>query len=395
MLQTRAARLTLIALLIAAGVAAAAFAWNAERRVQSIERERTAVDATTDRLLRAVASIAAAQQAYADHGQRDEASFTRVSGLLEEITVDAAELQRTAKAALSAVALRDFATALAAVRDADERAKASLMAGESLAAADALLDLARDPVETMGRSLRLVRNEESIHASTARATLTQRSWLTIAAVALIWVVGLFVLTPLPAPRVTSDAVPPAVPDAIVAEPPPLSPVDLTAVATLCAEISRLTSTANLPDLLRRAAAILDARGIVIWMGAGDELFAATASGYDPAVVSRLRPISRAADNATAAAWRTGEMRTVAANGNGHGAIVAPIAGPAGPVGVIAAEVRHRREDDAATRAAAAIIASQLATVLSAWPAASTADDAASDADRDASVGRSDRQAAAS
>jgi hypothetical protein len=394
MLQTRAARLSLLFLLVASGVAAAAFVWGAERRVQSIERERTAVDATTERLLRAIASITAAQQAYIDYGQRDEASFARVSRLLEEMTVDAAELRRTAKAALSAVALADFSTALDAVRDADEQAKSSLMAGESLAAADALLDLAREPVATMSRSLRLVRDEESIRVSTARATVTRSSWMAIAAVALIWVTGLVVLTPIPAPRVSSDAVPPAAPDAFVAETPRPSPVDLTAVATLCAEISRLTNTANLPDLLRRAAAILDARGIVIWMGAGDELFAATAAGYDPGVVSQLRPISRAADNATAAAWRTGEMRTVAANGNGHGAIVAPMAGAAGPVGVVAAEVRHRREDDSATRAAAAIIASQLASVLSAWPAASTADSAASNADGDPS-GQSDRQAAAS
>src|SRR5687768_13222579 len=165
MLQTRAARLTLLVLLVASGVAVAAFAWDGERRVQSVERERTAVDATTERLLRAVASISAAQQAYIDYGQRDEASFVRVSRLLEEMTVDAAELQRASKAAVSAAALREFATALAAVRDADERAKINLRAGESLAAADGLLDLAREPVETMGRSLRLVRDEESIHAS--------------------------------------------------------------------------------------------------------------------------------------------------------------------------------------------------------------------------------------
>src|SRR5688572_3791718 len=116
MLQTRAARLTLLVLLVASGVAAAVFAWDAERRVRSIERERVAVDATTERLLRAVASITAAQQAYVDYGQRDEASFSRVSRLLEEMTVDAAELRRMAKAALSAVALADFSTALAAVQ---------------------------------------------------------------------------------------------------------------------------------------------------------------------------------------------------------------------------------------------------------------------------------------
>jgi hypothetical protein len=39
------------------------------------------------------------------------------------------------------------------------------------------------------------------------------------------------------------------------------------------------------------------------MGAGDHLFAVTAHGYGPDTVARLGPISRAADNATASAWR--------------------------------------------------------------------------------------------
>ena len=129
------------------------------------------------------------------------------------------------------------------------------------------------------------------------------------------------------------------------------------------------------------------------MGAGDELFAAAAYGYDPATMSRMRPIARRADNATAAAWRTGEMRTVAAEGPGHGAIVAPMSGLVGTFGVVAAEVRSGREDDIATRAVTSIIASQLGSVLSAWPAASAADSTASPA-RAADPG-SDRQAAAS
>jgi hypothetical protein len=169
-------------------------------------------------------------------------------------------------------------------------------------------------------------------------------------------------------------------------------LELGAAAAVCAEIARLTDPAALPDLLRRAAAILGARGMVIWMGAGDELFAAIAYGYEPTVMSRLRPIRRSADNATAAAWRTGEIRTVAAAGTGLGAIIAPISGPAGPFGVIAAEVRDGREQDAATCAVTAIIASQLAGVLSAWPAASTSESTADGTGLDA---ESDRKAAAS
>ena len=52
----------------------------------------------------------------------------------------------------------------------------------------------------------------------------------------------------------------------------------------------------------------------------------------------------------------------------NGAIVAPMFGPDRCVGVLAAEVRHGREQDAATQAVTIMIAAQLATVIGAWPA---------------------------
>jgi hypothetical protein len=113
--------------------------------------------------------------------------------------------------------------------------------------------------------------------------------------------------------------------------------------------------------------VLEAPGIVVWMGAGEELFAVTGYGYDTRVLARLGPIRRQADNATAAAWRTGERRIVAADTMSNGAIVAPMIGPGGCIGVLATEVRHGRETDAAVQAATSIIAAQLATVLAAWP----------------------------
>jgi hypothetical protein len=42
------------------------------------------------------------------------------------------------------------------------------------------------------------------------------------------------------------------------------------------------------------------------------------------------------------------------------------------MGVFAAEVRHGREEDPSMRAVAAIIAAQLASIVSAWPAGSAA-----------------------
>jgi len=395
MLQKRVVRFTIFALLLTSGIVAALFVWDSQRRIHSIETQRLAVETTTERLLGAIASISAVQQAYIDYGQRDEASFTRVSGLLQQMATDAAELRVSARDAASAGALEQFSQELAAALDADSRAQNSLRADESLAAADALFDTARTPVMAMEGALRSVRDAESARFSAARTTIARSTWMALGAVALLWVAGLIVLTPVPAPR-QIDVAPVTAPAPVVtaAAPGPQHPpaVELAAAAAVCAEISRLTDPAALPDLLRRAAAIIDARGIVIWMGAGEELFAAIAYGYDPAVISRLRPIGRRADNATAAAWRTGEMRTVAADGTSHGAIVAPISGLAGPFGVIAAEVRQGREDDGATRAVTAIIASQLGSVLSAWPAASTTGAEAHETGVDADSGR---QAAAS
>jgi hypothetical protein len=152
-----------------------------------------------------------------------------------------------------------------------------------------------------------------------------------------------------------------------------SSIDLAAAAKLTTEISTFTDQAELPGLLGRAAEVLDARGVVIWMGAGSELFAAAAHGYDPSVLQRIKPIARNADNATAAAWRTSQLRTVPAVPGGHGAIVAPMLGPGGCVGVFAAETRSGREQDEAAQSVATIVAAQLASVLAAWPAASTTD----------------------
>jgi hypothetical protein len=109
------------------------------------------------------------------------------------------------------------------------------------------------------------------------------------------------------------------------------------------------------------------------MAAGEELFAVTAHGYSPQVLGKLGAISRKADNATAAAWREGRTITVPAADGGNGAIVAPLFGPDACIGVLAAEVPPGRDADPTAEAVTALIAAQLSTVVSAWPAASSAE----------------------
>jgi hypothetical protein len=127
----------------------------------------------------------------------------------------------------------------------------------------------------------------------------------------------------------------------------------------------VVDTRALPAALERAAAVLDASGLVIWIADPDgrELAPIVAHGYPEHLLVRLGTIDRNAENVTAAAFRTGLVQTVKADAVSHGAIAAPLLAASGPVGVIAAELQHdpERRDD--TRAIAAIVAAQLATLM--------------------------------
>jgi hypothetical protein len=142
-------------------------------------------------------------------------------------------------------------------------------------------------------------------------------------------------------------------------------VDLRAVAALCTELSRVDDTMALPPLLDRAASVLDAAGIILWIADPDgrELNPVLAQGYPQHLINRLGTIPRGAENATAAAFRTGLLQTVNADGVSNGAIAAPLVACGGCVGVMAAEVRGDGEKQEAKLAAATILAAQLASLV--------------------------------
>jgi hypothetical protein len=127
----------------------------------------------------------------------------------------------------------------------------------------------------------------------------------------------------------------------------------------------VTTAADIPALLARAAAVIDARGVIVWVSddQGVALYPLFTHGYPQAVVLRLGTLSADANNATAAAWRTGDLTVVDSAGNTPGAIVAPIVTSQGCVGVLAAELAVGGEARDDVRAMAVIFAAQLATVV--------------------------------
>ena len=150
-------------------------------------------------------------------------------------------------------------------------------------------------------------------------------------------------------------------------PPAAPPVEFERLAAICTDLARLSDSSSLPSVLERAAAALDAAGLVLWIADpdGNELMPVAAHGYPATVLSRMGNLRTDAENATASAFRTGLVQTVRADAMSHGAIAAPLVTPSGCRGVISAEVKNDGEKQPARLAAAAILAAQLATLVGA------------------------------
>ena len=176
--------------------------------------------------------------------------------------------------------------------------------------------------------------------------------------------GNAVITPPDPPPSALPAPAPA--PALAAPPVPSSPgVDLPGIAALCSDLARVIDTRSLPAALARAASLLNASGLVIWVADPDgrELAPVIAHGYPQHLLSRMGTIPRDAENATASAYRTGLVQIVTADDISPGAIAAPLLSPSGPLGVMAAELLQDGERRDATRAAATIVAAQLSTLM--------------------------------
>lgn len=381
-MQKRGVRLTLFALLLLAGIGASYVIWDIQQRLDTLFDNSRDVEARLDRVTAAVAALGAAQQAYVAPGQIDDPWFGRVTSLVGGLTDESAALGRHVRSPGAATKLRTFVDGLEALVRADTRARENLRVGQELMAADLIYSEARDALAGMSTVLGELRQAEAGAAAAERQALVAEAAKVAGGTAALWLVGLILLTRLPrqAPLVAAPFATPLI-DTMVAPPTPAEPaseataqpvVSLTEAAAVCTAISRITDARALPDVLARAAAVIDAAGLIVWLSAGEELFAVTAHGYSPTLLSRLGPIPRTMDNATAAAWRLGELRVVPGDIMSNGAIVAPMFGPECCVGALAAEVRHGRETDATTHAVTSMIAAQLASIVAAWPAASAA-----------------------
>ena len=213
--------------------------------------------------------------------------------------------------------------------------------------------------------------------------VSQMKWITVGVTATLLLCGVLALTPRtrapqssPPERESSAPHEQALPASHPVEATARGrPVDLASLARVCTDLSRLTTTDALPALLERSAAAVHAAGVMLWLGVGDRLLPFMGHGYSAQIMSRLQPALRTDDTAAAMAWRTAAPTVVGGVDGSNGAIVVPLLGVGGCVGVLALEVGPGREHDPELHAAAALVAAQLATVIPAPAIVTSADSA--------------------
>jgi hypothetical protein len=389
-MRNLAVRLALAGLFVVACGVAAYLLWMNESRARSDSQAFRTFDEAALTAGRETLDLRAAQQAYVAAGQGEPFWIQKAAALTASLRETMTTLRAAARSPEAQSAVDNAASALEDFEQMDRRARDYARSGSKLLASDLIFADGLEIIGGIAGSIDQARNIES-QARDARTTAVRRielaasgSAAAIGVVVVLLLVSvprrLAVVSPAamvtpPSPAAASDTVrrqdlPLALDRRISSEPapPPAAPapsVDFSTIAWLCVDLARLDDTRALPSLLERAAAVLDAPGIVLWIADPDgrELSPIVTHGYPQSLVTRLGTILSGAENATASAFRTALMQTVRADAASNGAIAAPLVTPAGCVGVMAAEVRDQGEQDPAKLAAATIVAAQLATLV--------------------------------
>jgi hypothetical protein len=384
-MRSRAARLALTALACAALSVASVLTLRLEE--QTAER-RDAVRAFDDLAAEAAAGLVearAAQQSYVVPGQGVAASSRKVALLLDQTTTAIDALRGSASSAEAERLLTDALDRITALNDADRRVRDYLQARDQLMAADVLATEAAETAAIAVRRVVEARSAEHLQLdSLAAETRWQQAYaLGGGAAVTLLVLGWLALAASPTPaaaspemgtRAAGSALAVAQAPAEDSADPPGEPSNdpgrfdtLKLAAELCTELGRVNSSSDLTNLLGRAADALDAKGLVVWVSdplGSPDLRPVLAHGYPHDALSRMATVPRSADNAVAAAYRTGSLQIVLARpGLAHGAIVAPLLAPGGCVGALTAEIRGGSETSDAVQALASLFAAQLTFVV--------------------------------
>jgi hypothetical protein len=415
-MQSRAMRLILAAVCCIAGGATATFLLYSEQQITERRAAERVFDQRAREATEALADVRAAQQAYVAAGQGVAFWMSKVDATMDTVGNTLVMLRQSATDAAAKAALEETGTTLHEFSAVDKRIRDYLKSGAQLMAADIIFTEGGEAAAGAARQVESARLEQHRNLDRfegARRRQDAQALAGAAGLVTLIVVALALLPRQAAARADlASPGPPIAPREPIApgkavpwmttdetlpstdETPPMwreappepqpaeiaRPVDvskraagpaLKAAAALCTEIGRVSDSQELRSLIGRAADMLDASGLMLWMRteAGDELRPAVAHGYDPQMIARIPSVPRSANNAAATAYRTATLQIVLSRpGSAKGAVVAPMVSADGCIGVLSAEIRDGGEASETVQALAAIIAAQLAGVLGSTPA---------------------------
>jgi len=381
-MKSPALRFVVAALFVGVLGGAAYLTWIEESAAKAAAEAARSFDQRVQQVSRALLEIKSAQPGYVAAGQGEEFWTARVDALLASAGDGLGGLPPQAQSEAGRAEIETAADAFDDFQQMDRRARGYARSGQRLLASDLVFS---DGIGKVDAAVAALNRAREIELATGDARLREarrKQALALAAVAAFSLLTLFLLVPLPsdrsveshdrAPRqnqpadelplasvTRTEAMPEPAAAPVPAPPAPASDapsVDLAGIASVCSDLARA---------LERAAKLLQASGIVVWVADPDgrQLIPVVAHGYPPNLIVRLGTIDRDAENVTAAAFRTGVIQTMRSDASSPGAIAAPLLTPAGPVGVMAAEMLNERERHEQTLSATAIVAAQLATLM--------------------------------
>ena len=377
----RMARPVVLTLLIVAGIASAGVLWFTEQRIATVRQQAAAMDTHAEALIGGLSDLSAALQAYVAAGQNITEWSKRTTALLTQLTGEASAL---AAAADATEALAVVGPGIETLTRLDARVRDYLRSGDDLMAADLAFTEARETTTGMVSALRDWRARRQAAVVTAVRSAQVQQAAALGGVFLAWVLSLVVVSwgrgAAQAGATTTAA--DVVADAPVADVLALSldravsggrmaGVDLAIAAVACGDFASASDGVALRSALGRGAEALGAKGIVVWLGVGEELFAVASHGYDERHLKR--PISRDAKNVTAEAWRTAQAVLVSGEADGPGAVVVPMVGASGCRGVVSAELLPGRAANADRQALLSMFAAQIVGLVGAAPAPAAAE----------------------
>jgi hypothetical protein len=382
-------RLTLLLACVAAIGYAGFLTWSSEHDARLTDTSVRQFTVTARALSVGVAELRAAQQSYVAVGQGQDFWFARVTAIVTDLHEKLATLKSLATAPQAVVAADEASGALQDFAQMDKRARDYARNNQLTLASDLLFTDGVDLTKKAGDSIERAGTAELTSRDAAVAELRRKEVVALAGAAGMATLSLLLLAPTRRKRHEQNreaaSVVPAVPTVsletlddlkdfgIVEKPaapvepvlPARSTVDLGGVAALCVQFARVQETRALPGLLGRAAEILNASGIVLWIADPDgrELSPIVVHGYSPQLAMRFGTIARDAANVTALAYRTGLLQTMKSDAVSNGAVAAPLVTVAGCAGVMAVEMKDGGEQQEPLLAAATIFASQIATLV--------------------------------